>query len=512
MKVLLIRPPMTLVVGDYRPQACPPMGLAYVAAAARAGGHQVQVIDAVGLGMEVFGKLPGQPRLQLQGLPPEEVLARVPRDVDVIGFSGMFSVEWPVTRDLIEAVSRRVPRAHLICGGEHAVACTEYCMQDCPALDFILLGEGEEALPRLLEALERGEDPGQVPGLVSRRDGGLRRGPPAVRVTEVDRLPLPAWDLFPLRNYIEVREMMGPDLAPAMPVITSRGCPNRCTFCSKVDMWGPRWVARDANLVVDEMEHWHRQEGVTNFYFYDLSPLMRRDWVLDFSRRLNESEVSFTWQLPVGALIKVLDEEVMGLIQRAGCTHLVVAPESGSQPLLKRIQKKVDKPAMARAVGVAHRAGLKTKASFLIGLPDETLGDALRSWMFALRMGLEGLDDMTITRFSPHPGSALFKRLLQEGRISLDDDFFLRLAALHSGESFSQHLPGWSLSLLSTGGMLAFFSVSFTLRPWRVLALVHELATGRPTTRLPAALLRIGKRVARSSRYRAKSRLEGSQA
>jgi len=127
-----------------------------VSAYARAHGYAPTIVDAIGEGLNRYWPLPAHPGYVCQGLPFDEVLERMPRDPDVIGFSAMFSGEWPVQRGLITAMRREFPKAVMVAGGEHITALPEYSLRDCPALDVCVRSEGEHTFYELLERLSEG--------------------------------------------------------------------------------------------------------------------------------------------------------------------------------------------------------------------------------------------------------------------------------------------------------------------------------------------------------------------
>ena len=153
LRVALVRGPIVSTARSVNNEATPCIGLAYVSAYVRAHGYVPTIVDAIGEGLNRYWSLPAHRGYVCQGLAFEEVLARVPRDTDVIGFSAMFSGEWPVERELITAMRREFPKAVIVAGGEHTTALPEYSLRDCPALDVCVRGEGEHTFYELLECL-----------------------------------------------------------------------------------------------------------------------------------------------------------------------------------------------------------------------------------------------------------------------------------------------------------------------------------------------------------------------
>ncbi|HEV3142540.1 MAG TPA: cobalamin-dependent protein [Gemmataceae bacterium] len=509
MKIVLVRPPAVISDSELRPGASPPLGLAYVAASLRAASHDVVVVDMVGEALERFSKVEGTPGILRQGLSDDEAIDHIPPDAEIIGVSCMFSTEWVVTRALITNVRQRYPTAIIIAGGEHITACPEFCLETCPALDCCGLGEGDELFVDFARVVQEGVDWATITGLVFREcgarsaskgspvpllalranDSEINRNPARKRVREVDRFPLPAWELFPICNYIDHAAMPGVDMGRSMPILASRGCPYKCTFCSNPQMWGQLWKARKPESVLAEMIHWIREYQVTNFDFFDLTAIVQKEWTIRMARLIIENKLGITWQLPSGTRSEALDDQVVKLLYQSGCRNIIYAPEHGSTHMLDLIKKRINKKHMVRSVRSAYLANIKTKANFIVGFPDETIGHTLSSFWFALRLGMAGLDDVSFFPFSPYPGSELFERVKNEGRIDMSDAYFADL--VRNPKSFSQHIPDWLMPILGLIGTAMFYAVSFSLRPQRLLELLKALWTKRPQTRLHSALLRV---------------------
>ena len=489
MKIVLIRPPCVISDSELRPGASPPLGLAYIASSLKAAFHTVIGLDAVGEDLDRFSTVEGMPGVLRQGLSDDEILERVPEDSDIVGMSCMFSTEWLVTRTLLAKIRAKLPSAVLIAGGEHVTACAEFVLQTCPALDCCGLGEGDELFVELAMAVAEQSDLRAITGLVFRDGGRIIRNPGRKRVREIDRFPRPAWDLFPIRNYIDHGAMPGVNIGRSMPMMASRGCPYKCTFCSNPQMWGNLWRARKPESVLSEMMFYIETYNVTNFDFYDLTAIVQKEWTLEMASLIIENNLNITWQLPSGTRSEALDDEVVALLYKSGCRHIIYAPEHGSTHMLELIKKKINKKNMLHSIRGAFKANIKTKANMIVGFPDETIGHVLSSYLFAVRMAVAGLDDVSFFPFSPYPGSELFNRLKAEGLIDMSDEYFINL--IRNPTSFTKHLPNWLLPILALIGVGLFYSVSFMLRPQRVYHLLKALWTNRPQTRLHSALLRV---------------------
>ncbi|PYM20166.1 MAG: hypothetical protein DMD78_22270 [Candidatus Rokuibacteriota bacterium] len=463
----------------------PPLGLAYVAAALREAGFAYRVIDATGAALDAVSPYPDRTDFMMQGLTVDETVRRIPAEADVIGVSCMFSTLWPLTHRVAVAIREKFPRALLVLGGEHGTAVPEHVLATSP-FDVVVLGEGEETFVELLRARQAGRPLGAVKGIAYRDNGRVATTGLSERRRDVDAIAPPDWASFPIGEYIDRHQTNGINLGRSMPILGTRGCPFQCTFCSNPAMWTQRWIARNPRLLADEMERYAREYGVTNFDFQDLTAIVKRQWIVDFCRELIGRNLNITWQMPSGTRAEVFDAEVADLLYRSGCRALAFAPESGSPEILKAVKKQVDLAHMLAAMRAAVRRGLKLSCFIVIGFPDDTPGTLRQTLRLIRRMAVLGVYDVAVSKFVPYPGSALFRRLQHEGKLELDDAFFVSPMDFYTAKapSYADGVSSRRLYWTMLWMFANFYVISFALRPWRVArALGRALLTGREETR-----------------------------
>ena len=491
VRVALVKPPLRVPVSSYTTLACPPLNLAYLAAVLREDGCEVVIVDAVGEAPLRLSRT-ARPGFLRVGLTDSEIVRRIPAGTDLIGVTCMFSEEWPLVREVIRAIRGAFPAALLAAGGEHASAVPEFCLRNSRALDLCVVGEGEETLRDLVHRLRAGGDPLRTPGTVWSRAGGVQTAAPRARIRNLDDLPPPAWDLVPLDGYFRHQLSFGLKRGRTLPILMSRGCPYRCTFCSNERMWTTRWVARDPIRVLDEMESWVRRYGVENFDVFDPTAILRKDWIVTFCKRLLARGLRVTWQIPAGTRTEVLDSEVTDLLFRSGCRYLAYAPESGSREVLGRVRKRLDLDRMKASIEAALRAGIHVKCNLMVGFPDETPAEMLETARLCVELARLGVHDVNVGPFCPYPGSLLYETLRTQGRLAaLDDDFFDALASysdLSRARSWNPAVGERMLEAIRLADMALFYGFSFAIRPWRLARLALDLATGHQDTRLARAL------------------------
>ena len=470
--------------------AVPSIGLAYIAGALRAAGHHVSAVDGVGEAVDQYTRVPWSSRALIHGLKIHEIVERIDPRAEVIGVGCMFSVEWLVVRSLIEAIRDAYPRALIVMGGEHVTACPDYCLDTCRA-DVAVLGEGEETIVDLVNAFSTKQDFARVPGIVYRGPDGLAHTGRRQRIRAIDEIPLPDWSVFPLETYIDNAFGFGMDLGRSMPILASRGCPYQCTFCSSPQMWTTLWSARKPELLLEEMKGYMARYGVTNFDFYDLTAIVKKQWIVEFTKLLLAENVTITWQLPSGTRTEAIDDEVSRLLYDAGCRSLDYAPETGSPAELKRIKKKVEPSRMVASMRSAHQAGLQIKTNFILGLPGQTWSDVYHTFTFLFQIACAGVEDVTVFPFSPYPGSELFSQLQARGRVQLDEAYFRTLLAYTDPQhsvSYADFIGSRGLSMLNMVALAYFYFFNFLFRPGRLVRLMYGLVFKDGSTRLTTAL------------------------
>ena len=485
--VTLVRPPSVVARFALTLNGTPPLSVAYLAGSLTAAGHEVQIIDAVG---EALGAMhPGyRADIVINGLSVAEIVGRIRADTELIGISCLFSHEWPIVRSLIAAIAARFPGVPIVCGGEHATALPEFCLEDAPALHACALGEGEETIVDLVDAFAGLMALADVAGIAFRTADGPRRTLPRSRIRDIDAIPAPRWDLTPIERYLDGGFSFGVDRGRTMPLLATRGCPYRCTFCSSPQMWTTRYTRRTPALVVDEIEEYVHRYGADAVDFYDLTAIIERDWILEFCRLLDARGLHLVWQLPSGTRSEALDEAVLEAMYRSGCRNVSYAPESGSRRTLDAVKKKVKLERLEVSMRAAVCAGLNVKANILIGFPDERPEDLRETLRFIARMARIGVHDVSVWTFSPYPGSELFAQLRAAGRLPrLDDDYYASLLSysdISGAVSYAAALDSRELQRYRLAGLLLFYGASYLTHPARPLRSLYNIATRRYESRL----------------------------
>lgn len=486
MKVCLIKPPILHKGISFARMATAPLGLAYIAGALKKAGHTVQAIDASAEGINE--KQLFQNDVYLFGLPKERIITLIDEHTDVICFGFMFTNNWLYDRELVTYIKQHFPNALLVAGGEHANAAPELCLSQSP-LDVIVKGEGEETIVELLKFIEPGESFSEVKGIVYRDgDGTFITNPPRKRITAIKEIPWPAWELFPIDLYFENKMTMGIYRGKTLPVNATRGCPYDCTFCSSPQMWGRKYEMRPPGDFVDELQYLHKTYGIDNFDLYDLTAIIKRDWIIAMCKEIIDRGLKINYQLPSGTRSEAIDYEVAQHLYKSGCRNISYAPESGSETVLKEIRKKVSIPNMLASIKYSHKAGLNVKLNMIMGFPDDTHKDIWKTIWFLIKCSWYGAHDAAPAIFSPYPGSLLYDRLAAEGKVNIYDDAYLYENIdsydLFPPKVYCENISAFALRLYIFVFVFAFYGTNYLFRPYRLIRTIYNLITIRHESKI----------------------------
>jgi radical SAM superfamily enzyme YgiQ (UPF0313 family) len=361
-------------------------------------------------------------------------------------------------------------------------------------VDAVCRGEGEETLLELVQRVRAGDGVAEVAGITWR--GG--RNPDRNRIRDVDDIPAPAWDLTPLTNFFTHGFSHGVTREPTMPILATRGCPYSCSFCSNPNMWGTRWTPRDPGAVVDEMVAAAEQYGLSNFDLYDLTTIVDRKWTLAFGQTILDRGLNITYQLASGTRCEAIDTEVAALLRASGCTHVTVAPESGSPDSIVRANKKVDLDAFQVSLKAMLDANITVSMNLII-FPDDTPQDIVKTVQFALKCARMGVQDSTFFPYMPYPGTALYDQLMAEGRLPpLSEAFFVSLFEqfdLFRAHSYNPRLSDLKMRLFRLAAVSAFHFTAWCFHPSLIWNNLRNVALNTPRNRAEKAAAEILRRL-----------------
>jgi anaerobic magnesium-protoporphyrin IX monomethyl ester cyclase len=437
MRVLLIQPP----VEDFYQTAIrtQPLGLACLAAALRGHGHDVAILDCQ------------QPGLKRQ-LPLPAAFSYMNRfytagDISPFRLYGRYShfgISWDAVRQAIAAAAPEAlgiscqftpyveetlktagivknlnPAIPVIVGGAHASALPAEVLKS-PHIDYVIIGEGERSLPRLIDCLADGRDPGDLAGIAFKRSGEVIVQPREEFIENLDTLPLPARDLLDPSWY-------GVGKAACAMLLTSRGCPQRCSYCSVHQVMGSRLRCRSAEHVIAEMKDCHDRFGITAFDFEDDNFTFDRERALKIFDGIVSTfgEKQLRLFAMNGLSLISLDPELLQAMKAAGFERLDLSLGSSSQELNRRMDRPADTDRADAALETAARLGLPVTTYIILGMPDHLLEDMVDSMAYLMeRPSLLGP-----SIFYPSPGTLTFDAVRQAGLCDVTQYSLLRSSA-----------------------------------------------------------------------------------
>jgi len=387
------------------------LGLRGLSSHLRSLGHEVTLVDALLLG---FHHARAEAGGWLVGLPLSTLLEHVPEDVELIGVGAPFSQSARVVHELCAALKSRFPDARLVMGGIYPSAQPESALR--AEVDAIVVGEGEAAFA----ALADGGAHGGFMGVYSPNGSHHRAFERTHLVADLDTLPAPDTDVPHFATYLD-RSPRGA-VGRTASVVTSRGCPFDCEFCSIHPVYGHCFRARSAGAVLAEVEHLVRGFGVRAVEIEDdnfTHDHERAASILEGFVRLRETtnHVPFTWRPPNGIRIDSLDPDLLDLVQRSGCTELVFGLEHGDPLMQDLMGKRLDLEAAFEMLALCVRSEIpKITLFYLIGYPGETkeMFESGLGYLERVR-ALDGPVTVSVNLAQPYPGTRLMERCRAEG-------------------------------------------------------------------------------------------------
>ena len=417
MKILLIDPPYTLFTGFTSRYF--PVGLGYVASALKAAGHEVSIYEVDRENMDTGDLNFNEEYLRLNkyleaiNSNEHEIWQKLKKVVkeynpDAIGITSM-TMKFGSAIKTAEMCKSVKPEVKVIMGGPHVTDWVEICFQSTN-VDICVSGETEETIVKILNTLHNPEGLADIPGVSYKKENKIFYGKPCIYIEDINTISMPLREsLLNIDHYSS--EDMG-------VIMTSRGCPFRCAFCSH-----PQKVRyRNLDNVIEEIKHVIVKYHTKQFAFKDDSFTVSKKRVIQFCEMLIKEGIQINWDCTTR--VDILDDELIGIMKKAGCNTIKVGIETGSQRILEKMNKKVTFEQMKYAAKLFKKHKMFWSGYFMFGLPYETKEEMMQTLKFMkeLKPNYAGLG-----LYAPIPNTELWKEGIESGLLDANiriDHFF----------------------------------------------------------------------------------------
>ncbi|HKZ88121.1 MAG TPA: radical SAM protein [Candidatus Bathyarchaeia archaeon] len=438
MRVCLVNPPRIQQKLWGKPAAFQPLDIAYVAAVLEKD-HDVSIIDCPTEGWRNLQEIDGV-KYRL-GLTSKQIAERIRRwrpnlVVITVPFSGWWQTAFE-TAFAVKSVNSDIKTALI---GLHPSAKPIESLAQ-PNIDFVVIGEPELTVQELANVLEKGnaEDLQKVKGLGFTKHSKVIINPSRPVIEDLDSLPFPARHLLPMKELfaaVKQTPIRGEIRKPCARVLTSRGCPNNCIFCSIHIVMGKKWRGRSPGNVADELEQIVQTYGIKQVDFDDDNMTFNKKRMEAICDEIVKRGLDIEWYTPNGVRADGLDANLLARMRRSGCRRIMVAPESGVQRVVNQIIKKnQDLKKVEDAVVSARKVGIKVSCFFILGSIGETIDDMRASINYAYKLRQLGADRFYFSYATPLVGTELFRQAKEGG--------YLR-------PEFSDEALSWAQPLIET--------------------------------------------------------------
>jgi len=390
--ILLINPAPPTKSPWYIGQKVPPLGLVYVAAALEKGGFQVSIFDNY-----LLEKPIDYVKLEIKRLSPE-----------IVGIA-CSSVTYRRCIETAKAVKEVLPSCQVVVGGPHPSLMPDSMLKH-PEIDYVVLGEGEHAIVKLVTNITKREDDSaiaKVPGIAYRHKGKIFKTAQKP-IGDLDQIPYPARHLLPMHLYDRTIDYLKVRPVDTMNII--RGCPFDCAFCETKKLWGQTCRAFSPNRVVEEIDHLVNYHGSKGIYFVGDNFTIHKKKTVAICKLIKEYKLDIEWVCDTR--VDLISRELLKEMKDAGCRTIWFGVESGSPRILRKINKGTTLEQAVHAFKLCREEGIQIACSFMLGIPGETVGDMNATFGFAKKLDP---DWASFNIFVAVPGSSLYEEIMQKG-------------------------------------------------------------------------------------------------
>jgi anaerobic magnesium-protoporphyrin IX monomethyl ester cyclase len=386
----------------YQGKKLPPLGLSYVAASLEKAGFQVEMLDNYMLNKPI-----DEVKQLVQGFSPE-----------IVGIT-CGSATYTRCLETAKVVKETLPLCTVVVGGWHAAYMPDSLLQHHD-VDYVVMGEGERAMVELTNYILKskgGKALADIAGVGYRQNGSFVKNAPQF-ISNMDEIPFPARHLLPMKLYDRTIEFLNAKPADVMSI--ARGCPFSCAFCETKKLWGNTCRMFSPARVLDEVRYMVEKFGTRGVYFINDNFTIKKKQTEELCDLLKNSGLDLEWVCDTR--VDLVNRELLQKMKAGGCEAIWFGVESGSQRILKRINRTITLEQTENAFQLCKQVGIKVACSFMLGFPDETREDLEATRKFADKLDP---DWCQFNVFIAYPDSSLYQELLQTGNYDRLDEFLL---------------------------------------------------------------------------------------
>ncbi|OHB57275.1 MAG: hypothetical protein A2173_02900 [Planctomycetes bacterium RBG_13_44_8b] len=412
MKILLINPP----IREWSRPNVLPLGLGYIAAVLQQTGHEVVIMD-----------------INANRWSPEEVEDRIKEaDFDIVGIGAIVTV-YRYVKWLVSLLKKYYPAKRVIVGGSVGTSVPKIVLEKAGA-DVVCIGESEKTIVELIEAIETNKSLDGIEGIWYKNgDGSIVANKDRISIANLDDLPFPAWDLFPMDIYLKnpvgapnrnkwIDGSTPEDTVLSMNISATRGCPYKCIYCYH-DFMGQRYRHRSPGNIIKEMKTLYENYGAEYLHFTDDEFCLKEEFVYEFCREVKkEFGGKVTWGC--SGRVNLMTEELISTMADAGCVLIGYGIESGSQKMLDVMKKSVMVEQAKNAIRWTKKYLGWADCSFIVGIPGENRETIQETVDFCKELDLI---PEVIFFATPYPQTELYQLALSQGKIKDEEEYILSL-------------------------------------------------------------------------------------
>ncbi|MFH1776647.1 MAG: cobalamin-dependent protein [Candidatus Omnitrophota bacterium] len=418
MKTLLINSPQTFFPGAAAIEASVPIGLLYIAAALENARLEVHIIDAM---VTTYALRKEGEKLQI-GLPWNRLQDEIRRQSpDIVGINNPFTTQIDNAIRVAEITKEVNPKTLTVIGGPHVSVRPVETLEEVKSIDIVVIGEGEYTIVEIVKCMLRGTSFADIKGIAYRKNGEIIKTLPREPILDLDKLPFPAYHLVDMEKYLTPKNIKYRmcRFKRELPMITSRGCPFNCNFCSVQQHMSRRWRAHSKEYIHNHIRQVIDKYQVQHLHFEDDNIALETKRFNDIINGLLASDRKVTWDTPNGIRADCLTPDLLDKIKQSGCVELTIAVESSDQYILDTvIGKQLRLDDVINTARLCKQKKLKLSAFYVIGFPGERLENMKKTTGFALMMKRKYGVNFSLFIATPLYGTRLYEQCLSKGYLT----------------------------------------------------------------------------------------------